>query len=247
MSGHSKWSTIKRKKGAADAKRGVVFTQVSKDITLAARECGGAPEMNPVLRLAIKKAKIANMPSANIERAINKGIGNLPGVKYENFVYEGYGPGGVAIFLEVLTDNKKRTVADIRHLMSKHGGNLGENGSVAWMFDKRGQIIIHASAGEEDDVFESALDCGAEDFEVEEDIFLIFTDPTELISVKDKLEEKGFSIHSAEVEMVPKNLQKVEKKDVEKILQLMEDLEENEDIKNVFANFDIDKSDLPEN
>jgi len=246
MSGHSKWSTIKRKKGATDEKRGKIFTTIIKEITVAARMGGGDESSNPRLRKAIVKAKDNNMPQDNIKRAIMKGTGELPGVNYEEGTYEGYGPGGVAIFLEVLTDNKKRTVADIRHLMSKHGGNLGENGSVAWMFDKRGQIIIHASAGEEDDVFESALDCGAEDFEVEEDTFLIFTDPTELISVKDKLEEKGFSIHSAEVEMVPKNLQKVEKKDVEKILQLMEDLEENEDIKNVFANFDIDKSDLPE-
>jgi len=247
MSGHSKWSTIKRKKGAADEKRGKIFTTIIKEITVATRMGGGDETSNSRLRQAIVKAKDNNMPQDNIKRAIMKGTGELPGVNYEEGTYEGYGPGGVAIFLEVLTDNKKRTVADIRHLMSKHGGNLGENGSVAWMFDKRGQIIIHASAGEEDDVFESALDCGAEDFEVEEDIFLIFTDPTELISVKDKLEEKGFSIRSAEVEMVPKNLQKVEKKDVEKILQLMEDLEENEDIKNVFANFDIDKSDLPEN
>ena len=246
MSGHSKWSTIKRKKGATDEKRGKIFTTIIKEITVAARMGGGDESSNPRLRKAIVKAKDNNMPQDNIKRAIMKGTGELPGVNYEEGTYEGYGPGGVAIFLEVLTDNKKRTVADIRHLMSKHGGNLGENGSVAWMFDKRGQIIIHASAGEEDDVFESALDCGAEDFEVEEDTFLIFTDTTELISVKDKLEEKGFSIHSAEVEMVPKNLQKVEKKDVEKILQLMEDLEENEDIKNVFANFDIDKSDLPE-
>ena len=247
MSGHSKWSTIKRKKGAADEKRGKIFTTIIKEITVAARMGGGDESSNPRLRKAIVKAKDNNMPQDNIKRAIMKGTGELPGVNYEEGTYEGFGPGGVAIFLEVLTDNKKRTVADIRHLMSKHGGNLGENGSVAWMFDKRGQIIIHASAGEEDDVFESALDCGAEDFEIEEDTFLIFTDPTELIYVKDKLEEKGFSIHSAEVEMVPKNLQKVEKKDVEKILQLMEDLEENEDIKNVFANFDIDKSDLPEN
>ena len=247
MSGHSKWSTIKRKKGATDEKRGKIFTTIIKEITVAARMGGGDESSNPRLRKAIVKAKDNNMPQDNIKRAIMKGTGELPGVNYEEGTYEGYGPGGVAIFLEVLTDNKKRTVADIRHLMSKHGGNLGENGSVAWMFDKRGQIIIHAGAGEEDDVFESALDCGAEDFEVEEDTFLIFTDPTELMSVKDKLEEKGFSIHSAEVEMVPKNLQKVEKKDVEKILQLMEDLEENEDIKNVFANFDIDKSDLPEN
>ena len=142
MSGHSKWSTIKRKKGAADAKRGVAFTQVSKDITLAAREGGGDHEMNPSLRLAIKKAKAVNMPSANIERAINKGVGNLPGMKYENYVYEGYGPGGVAIMMEVMTDNKNRTVPDIRHIMSKNGGNLGESGCVNWMFEKKGTITL---------------------------------------------------------------------------------------------------------
>ena len=185
MSGHSKWSTIKRKKGAADEKRGKIFTTIIKEITVAIRMGGGDETSNSRLRQASVKAKDNNMPQDNIKRAIMKGTGELPGVNYEEGTYEGYGPGGVAIFLEVLTDNKKRTVADIRHLMSKHGGNLGENGSVAWMFDKRGQIIIHESAGKEDDVFESALDCGAEDFEVEEDTFLIFTDPSELMAVKD--------------------------------------------------------------
>ena len=246
MAGHSKWANIKHRKGAQDAKRGKIFTKIIKEITVAARLGGGDIDANPRLRKAVSNGKSNNLPIDNITRAIKKGTGELEGVSYEEVTYEGYGPGGVAIIMDIITDNKNRTVAEVRHLLSKYGGNLGENGSVAWMFDKRGQIIIHASAGEEDDVFESALDCGAEDFEVEEDTFLIFTDPPELMSVKDKLEEKGFSIQSAEVEMVPKNLQKVEKKDVEKILQLMEDLEENEDIKNVFANFDIDKSDLPE-
>jgi YebC/PmpR family DNA-binding regulatory protein len=185
------------------------------------------------------------MPQDNIKRAVMKGTGELPGVNYEEGTYEGYGPGGVAIFLEVLTDNKKRTVADIRHLMSKHGGNLGENGSVSWMFDKKGQIQVGIEAGEEEIILEAALECGADDFEVEEDMYLISTDPAELMQVKDQLESKGYEINSAEVEMVPKNLQKVEKKDVDRVLNLMNELEDNEDIKSVFANFDIDEANIP--
>jgi YebC/PmpR family DNA-binding regulatory protein len=174
-----------------------------------------------------------------------KGTGELPGINYEEGTYEGYGPGGVAIFLEVLTDNKKRTVAEIRHLMSKHGGNLGENGSVSWMFDKKGQIQVGIEAGEEETILEAALECGADDFEVEEDMYLISTDPAELMQVKDQLESKGYEINSAEVEMVPKNLKEVEKKDVDRVLNLMDELEDNEDIKSVFANFDIDEADIP--
>jgi YebC/PmpR family DNA-binding regulatory protein len=245
MSGHSKWSTIKRKKGVADAKRGKIFTSIIKEITVAARMGGGDENANPQLRQAIAKAKTNNMPQDNIKRAVMKGTGELPGVNYEEGTYEGYGPGGVAIFLEVLTDNKKRTVADIRHLMSKYGGNLGENGSVSWMFDKKGQIQVGIEAGEEEIIFEAALECGADDFEVEEDMYLISTDPAELMQVKDQLESKGYEINSAEVEMVPKNLQKVEKKDVDRVLNLMNELEDNEDIKSVFANFDIDEADIP--
>jgi len=245
MSGHSKWSTIKRKKGVADAKRGKIFTSIIKEITVAARMGGGDENANPQLRQAIAKAKTNNMPQDNIKRAVMKGTGELPGVNYEEGTYEGYGPGGVAIFLEVLTDNKKRTVADIRHLMSKHGGNLGENGSVSWMFDKKGQIQVDIEAGEEEIILEAALECGADDFEVEEDMYLISTDPAELMQVKDQLESKGYEINSAEVEMVPKNLQKVEKKDVDRVLNLMNELEDNEDIKSVFANFDIDEANIP--
>mgnify|MGYP000008703345 FL=1 len=245
MSGHSKWSTIKRKKGVADAKRGKIFTSIIKEITVAARMGGGDENANPQLRQAIAKAKTNNMPQDNIKRAIMKGTGELPGVRYEEGTYEGYGPGGVAIFLEVLTDNKKRTVADIRHLMDKHGGNLGENGSVSWMFDKKGQILVGIEAGEEETILEAALECGADDFEVEEDMYLISTDPAELMQVKDQLESKGYEINSAEVEMVPKNLQKVERKDVDRVLNLMNELEDNEDIKSVFANFDIDEADIP--
>jgi YebC/PmpR family DNA-binding regulatory protein len=245
MSGHSKWSTIKRKKGVADAKRGKIFTSIIKEITVAARMGGGDENANPQLRQAIAKAKTNNMPQDNIKRAVMKGTGELPGVNYEEATYEGYGPGGVAIFLEVLTDNKKRTVADIRHLMSKYGGNLGENGSVSWMFDKKGQIQVGIEAGGEEIIFEAALECGADDFEVEEDMYLISTDPAELMQVKDQLESKGYEINSAEVEMVPKNLQKVEKKDVDRVLNLMDELEDNEDIKSVFANFDIDEANIP--
>jgi YebC/PmpR family DNA-binding regulatory protein len=245
MSGHSKWATIKHKKAATDAKRGKIFTTIIKEITIAAREGGGDPESNPRLRQAIANAKSANMPSDNITRAIKKGTGELPGVNYEETIYDGYGPAGVAIMMACLTDNKKRTVANIRHLITKYGGNLGENGSVSWMFDKKGQIQVGIEAGEEEIILEAALECGADDFEVEEDMYLISTDPAELMQVKDQLESKGYEINSAEVEMVPKNLQKVEKKDVDRVLNLMNELEDNEDIKSVFANFDIDEANIP--
>ena len=198
MSGHSKWSTIKRKKGVADAKRGVAFTQVSKDITLAAREGGGDYEMNPALRLAIKKAKAVNMPSANIERAINKGIGNLPGVKYENYVYEGYGPGGVAIMMEVMTDNKNRTVPDIRHIMSKNGGNLGESGCVNWMFEKKGTITLNKNGVNEDIVLEKSLELGADDFGSDNDVIEITTSPELFGDVSNGLEKEGYEIEGEE-------------------------------------------------
>ena len=244
MSGHSKWSTIKRKKGVVDAKRGKIFTTIIKEITIAARLGGGDESANPRLRQAIAKAKAANMPADNTKRAIKKGTGELPGLNYEEAVYEGYGPAGVAIIMEILTDNKKRTVAEIRHLMSKFGGNLGENGSVAWMFDKKGQIVIDKNDYEEEAIFEIALECGAEDFEPEDQEFIIVTDPGDLIEVKENLEAKEVVVKSADIEFVPKNLQKVEGTDVEKVINLMEALEDNEDIKNVYANFDIDEDDL---
>jgi len=243
MSGHSKWSTIKRKKGAADAKRGAVFTQVSKDISLSARESGGDPEMNPALRLAIKKAKAANMPSANIERAINKGTGNLPGVKYENYVYEGYGPGGVAIMMEVMTDNKNRTVPDIRHIMSKNGGNLGESGCVNWMFEKKGTITLDKKGVDEDAVLEKSLELGADDFESDNDIIEITTSPEAFGYVSNGLEKEGYEIEG-EVGLTPINSVNVSGKDVQQLLQLLEKLEENEDIQKVYSNFDLDESEL---
>lgn len=244
MSGHSKWSTIKRKKGVADAKRGKIFTTIIKEITIAARSGGGDEAANPRLRQAIAKAKSANMPADNIKRAIKKGTGELPGVSYEEAVYEGYGPAGVAIMMEILTDNKKRTVAEIRHLMTKYGGNLGENGSVAWMFDKKGQIVIDKNDYDEEAMFEIVLECGAEDFETEEDEFIIVTEPADLMEVREKLEAKNVIVKSSEIEFIPKNLQKVGGGDVERIINLMEALEDNEDIKNVYANFDIDEDDL---
>ena len=243
MSGHSKWSTIKRKKGAADAKRGVAFTQVSKDITLAAREGGGDYEMNPALRLAIKKAKAVNMPSANIERAINKGIGNLPGVKYENYVYEGYGPGGVAIMMEVMTDNKNRTVPDIRHIMSKNGGNLGESGCVNWMFEKKGTITLNKRSVDEDVVLEKSLELGADDFGSDNDVIEITTSPELFGDVSDGLEKEGYEIEG-EVGLSPINSVNVSGADAKQLLQLLEKLEENEDIQKVYSNFDLDESEL---
>jgi len=243
MSGHSKWSTIKRKKGAADAKRGAVFTQVSKDIVLSAREGGGDPEMNPALRLAIKKAKASNMPSANIERAINKGTGNLPGVKYENYVYEGYGPGGVAIMMEVMTDNKNRTVPDIRHNMSKNGGNLGESGCVNWMFEKKGTITLDKKGVEEDEVLEKSLELGADDFTSDNDAIEITTSPEAFGDVSGGLEKEGYEIEG-EVGLIPINFVNVSGADAQQLLQLLEKLEENEDIQKVFSNFDLDESEL---
>ena len=243
MSGHSKWSTIKRKKGATDAKRGAVFTQVSKDITLAAREGGGDYEMNPALRLAIKKAKAVNMPSANIERAINKGIGNLPGVKYENYVYEGYGPGGVAIMMEVMTDNKNRTVPDIRHIMSKNGGNLGESGCVNWMFEKKGTITLNKMGVDEDIVLEKSLELGADDFGSDNDVIEITTSPELFGDVSDGLEKEGYEIEG-EVGLSPINSVNVSGADAKQLLQLLEKLEENEDIQKVYSNFDLDESEL---
>ena len=243
MSGHSKWSTIKRKKGVADAKRGVAFTQVSKDITLAAREGGGDYEMNPALRLAIKKAKAVNMPSANIERAINKGIGNLPGMKYENYIYEGYGPGGVAIMMEVMTDNKNRTVPDIRHIMSKNGGNLGESGCVNWMFEKKGTITLNKMGVDEDIIMEKLLELGADDFGSDNDVIEITTSPELFGDVSDGLEKEGYEIEG-EVGLSPINSVNVSGADAKQLLQLLEKLEENEDIQKVYSNFDLDESEL---
>tara|TARA_A100001388_G_C28767910_1_gene501914 strand:+ start:608 stop:1315 length:708 start_codon:yes stop_codon:yes gene_type:complete len=234
MSGHSKWSTIKRKKGAADAKRGAIFTRLSKDITLAARDSGGNPDMNPSLRLAIKKAKAANMPVANIERAIKKGTGDLPGIKYDDIIYECYGPNGVAIILECLTDNKKRTVSEIKNILTKSGGNLGESGCVNWMFEKKGTITLSKNDVKEDMIF----DLDIEDFSIEENQYILTVEPEKFGSISNILEQKNINI-DGEVGLVPKNIVEVNSEDSSKILNLIEQLDSHDDIQKVHSNFKI--------
>ena len=238
MSGHSKWSTIKRKKAAVDAKRGKIFTTLIKEITITARAGGGDPDSNPRLRHAISSARDANMPQDNIKKAIMKGTGELPGTTYEECAYEGFGPGGVAIFMEVLTDNKNRTVADIRHLITKYGGNLGENGSVSWMFDKKGQIILTRDNQDKDTLFEAAIDAGAEDFEAVDNAFIVTTDPAEIMSVRSALENKGYYVESSKVEMLPKNLHKIDDEKSKKAISLLDEIEDHNDIKSVYTNFE---------
>ena len=238
MSGHSKWSTIKRKKAAIDAKRGKIFTTLIREITIATRAGGGDPDSNPRLRHAISSARDANMPQDNIKKAIMKGTGELPGTTYEECTYEGFGPGGVAIFMEVLTDNKNRTVADIRHLITKYGGNLGENGSVAWMFDTKGQIILTRDNQDENTLFEAAIDAGAEDFEAVHDEFIITTDPADIMSVRNAIENKGYFVESSKVEMLPKNLHKINDENSEKAISLLNEIEDHDDIKSIYTNFE---------
>tara|TARA_B000000609_G_C24178730_1_gene356117 strand:+ start:1716 stop:2441 length:726 start_codon:yes stop_codon:yes gene_type:complete len=239
MSGHSKWSTIKRKKAANDAKKGAAFTRISKDITLAAREGGGDPEMNASLRLAIKSAKSANMPANNIERAIKKGTGDLPGIKFEDYVYEGYGPNGVAIMVDVMTDNKNRTVPEIRHLMDKNGGKLGEPGCVNWMFHKKGTILIKKNNYDEDLLLEQSLDNGAEDFESDDDFFIITVEPENFEKLIVFLESKDYDIDSSEISLVPENTVKISNSDSDELLKLLELLEEYDDVQKVYSNFEL--------
>jgi len=239
MSGHSKWSTIKRKKGAADAKRGAVFTRLSKDITLAAREGGGDIDMNPALRLTVKKAKIANMPASNIDRAIKKGTGELPGVIFENFVYEGYGPNGVAIMMEVMTDNKNRTVPDIRHIMSKNGGNLGESGCVSWMFEKKGTVTIKKTDIDEESIMDLLIDLGIQDYESDDECYEIIVPPEIFGELSEKLEQEDLSI-DGELGLVPVNMVKVSKDESEKVLKLLDILEEHDDIQKLYTNFEVE-------
>jgi YebC/PmpR family DNA-binding regulatory protein len=239
MSGHSKWSTIKHKKGAADAKRGRVFTKLIKEVTTAARIAGGDPDGNPRLRKAIDLAKAANMPSDNIDRAIKKGTGELEGVVYEETSYEGYGPEGVAVLVECMTDNKNRTVADIRHLFSKFNGNLGENGCVAWMFDSVGLIVIEKSATTEDALMEVALEAGAEDIREEDEQFEVHTSVEEFDAVLAAIEGAGIPTVSAEQTRLPQTTVKLEGKPAETMLKLYTGLDDHEDVQNVYANFDI--------
>ena len=245
MAGHSKWANIRHRKGAQDAKRGKIFTKLIKEITISARLGGGDVDANPRLRKAVTNAKSNNMPSDKIKRAIKKGTGELEGIIYEEVTYEAYGPGGVAIIMDIITDNKNRSVAEVRSTLSKFGGNLSENGSVSWIFDKKGQIILDSEAGEENAVFEAAINAGADDFEADTNIYAISMDPSSLMEVRDALENVGYEIRSAEIEMVPKTLQKLGGKEAETILKLMDALEENDDINKLYSNFNMDEGSMP--
>ena len=248
MSGHSKWSTIKHKKGRADAKRGKVFTKIIREITVAAREGGGDADSNPRLRSAVAAAKAANMPADNIKRAIDRGTDALPGVTYEEMSFEGYGPGGVALMLELLTDNRNRTTPEIRHLFSRYGGNLGENGCVSWLFTRKGMILIARSPDmDEDEIMEKALEAGAEDLDTDDqDYYRVYTAPEDLHAVKDKLEAAGVNAEAAQMDMEPSSTTRLEGKAAEKMIQLMEAFDDHDDVQNVWANFDIDDELLAE-
>jgi YebC/PmpR family DNA-binding regulatory protein len=243
MSGHNKWSTIKHKKGAADAKRGKVFTKIIKEISVAAKLGGGDPVANPRLRTAIDKAKAENMPKDNIERAIKKGAGGMEGVTYEEIIYEGYGPGGAAVLVEVLTDNRNRSVSDIRSIFTKCNGNMGEAGCVAWMFSKKGLILYDKSADFEQ-LFEAAIEAGAEDVAEQDEQFEVTTETGGFIEVREALEAKGFRHASAEITMIPQTLVVLEGKQAESMLKLMDRLEDNDDVQNVYANFDISSEEM---
>lgn len=240
MSGHSKWNTIKRKKAKTDAQRGRIFTRLIKEITVAARTGGGDEAANPALRTAILAAKAANMPAANIDRAIKRGTGELPGVVYETVTYEGYGPGGTALMIEVFTDNKNRTVADIRHILSRHNGNLGESGCVSWIFEKKGIIQVDSKKISEDELLELVLESGADDMRREDDLFEIVAQPSSFENVKTVLKARNIELDSAEVTMHPKNTVKVNAKEAEQLLKLMDALEDHDDVNNIYSNFDID-------
>jgi len=243
MAGHSKWANIKHRKGAQDAKRGKIFTKLIKEITVAAKIGGGDLESNARLRLAVDKAKQANMPKDNIERGIKKGTGDLDGVTYEEGVFEGYGPGGVAVIVEFMTDNRTRTVADVRHAFNKYGGSLGVSGSVAFMFDRKGQIIF-TDDNDFDTIFEAALEAGAEDVKEEDGMIEVVTDPADFETVKNSLEEQGLKYQSAEVTMIPQNLTPIEGKQAESLMKMIDVLEDNDDVQNVHANFDISDEEM---
>lgn len=243
MSGHNKWSTIKHKKGAADAKRGKVFTKIIKEISVAAKLGGGDPAANPRLRTAVDKAKGENMPKDNIERAIKKGTGGMEGVTYEEIVYEGYGPNGVAVLVEVMTDNRNRTVSEVRSIFTKANGNMGETGCVSWMFDKKG-LILYDKSVDFDSLFEAALEAGADDVAMEDEQIEVTTDPTLFIEVREALEAKGFKHLSAEITMIPQTLVALDGKQAESMLKLMDKLEDCDDVQNVYANFDISSDEM---
>jgi YebC/PmpR family DNA-binding regulatory protein len=239
MSGHSKWASIKHKKGAADAKRGRLFTKLIREITVAAKDGGGNPEINPRLRTAISRAKDANMPSNNIDNAIKKGTGELPGVVYESCIFEAYGPGGVAIMVEALTDNKNRTTAEVRNIFSKKNGNMAGSGSVAWIFNAKGYILVAKSKISEDELFTLAVEAGAEDIKSDDKNYEIFCDPKDLENVKTALETKGITWEMADLTMVPSNTIKVTGTEAKQVLALVESLEDHDDVQKVHGNFDI--------
>jgi len=244
MSGHSKWHSIKHKKGALDDKRGKLFTKFIKEITVAARTGGGDPDANARLRKAISDAKAGNMPNDTIDRAIRRGTGEEEGVHYEEITYEGYGPRGVALLIESMTDNRNRTVAEIRHIFSKNGGNLGESGSVGWMFDKKGYLVVNKSAKPEEELFDIVIEAGADDLRDDEDNFEIITSPENFESVSAALKSAGIETQVAEIEMVPQNYIKLEGSEARQMLKLMEALEDHDDVQKVSANFDISEADM---
>ena len=244
MSGHSKWHSIKHKKGAADAKRGKIFTKVIKELTVAARAGGGDPDGNPRLRAVIAEAKSVNMPAGNIKRAIRRGTGEEPGVSYEEVTYEGYGPGGVAIMVDALTDNKKRTVSEVRHMLSKHGGNLGESNSVAWMFTKQGYILVAKSAAEEEALMAAALDAGADDLRDDEGHWEVVSPPEAFPTVLEAVKELGVEPITAEIAMLPQNYVKLEGKVAQQMLKLLDALEDNDDVRHVWSNFTVEEKEI---
>ena len=244
MSGHSKWHSIKHKKAATDSKRGRIFTRLIKEMTVAARGGGGDIDSNPRLRLAVSTAKAQNMPAENIKKAIMRGTGELPGVTYEDVSYEGYGPGGAAIIMRTLTDNKNRTVAELRHLLSKNGGNLGETNSVAWMFDRKGYFVVDSSVSDEEKLMEIALGAGADDLRDSGGNFEIITAPENFDAVRSALETAGIETLEAEISMIPQNYVKLEGKSAQTMIKLMHALEDHDDIQNVWSNFDVDESEI---
>ena len=244
MSGHSKWAQIKRKKAVVDAKRGQVFTKIIKEITVAARLGGGDEDANPRLRQAVLSAKAANMPADNVKRAVQKGTGELPGISYEDAMFEGYGPGGVAIMVEVTTDNRKRTVAELRHLITKHGGNLGETGCVAWMFNKKGLITVEKNGVNDESLLDSILTGGGDDFSDEDDVYVVESTPDQMISVREQLEADGFSVISSEIVLTPQNSMSVEGETAKRVIQLLEALDDHDDVQKVSANFDFDDAEI---
>jgi YebC/PmpR family DNA-binding regulatory protein len=244
MSGHSKWHSIKHKKGALDAKRGKIFTRIIKELTVAARTGGGDPGMNPRLRTIIADAKAVNMPQDNIQRAIRRGTGEEPGVSYEEVTYEGYGPGGAAVIIEVVTDNRNRTVGELRHMLTKHGGNLGESNSVAWMFEKKGYIVVEKAKATEETLMDAVLEAGADDMSDDDDNWEIMSAPSAFEAVKEAVKKLGIEPASAEVAMLPKNYVKLEGKSAQQMVRLMEALDDHDDVQHVWSNFDIEEKEI---